>query len=78
MMKVQVLGTGCAKCKALYANVSQAAKELGIAADIEKVEDIREIARAGVMTTPALRVEGHVKAAGKVLSVEDIKKLLAN
>ena len=75
-MKIQVLGTGCAKCKQLTANAERAVAELGLAATVEKVEDLREIMAFGVMTTPALAVDGVVKAAGKVLSPEAVKKLL--
>ena len=76
-MKLQVLGTGCGKCKALYANAEAAASELGIAAEIEKVEDIQQIIKFGVMSTPCLAIDGKVKVVGKVASVDEIKKLLA-
>ena len=76
-MKIQILGTGCPKCKRLMANVEAAVKTLGIEAQIEKVEKIMDIMKFGVMTTPALVVDGQVKIAGKVLSADDIKKLLA-
>jgi small redox-active disulfide protein 2 len=75
-MKIQVLGTGCTKCKQLTANAERAVAELGLAATVEKVEDLREIMAFGVMTTPALLVDGVVKAAGKVLSPEAVKELL--
>ena len=75
-MKIQILGTGCPKCKQLTANAEQAVRELGINAEIEKVEDIKEIVKFGVIMTPALVVNGQVKASGKVLSPEEIKKLL--
>ena len=75
-MKVQVLGTGCAKCKQLTANAEQALMELRISAAVEKVEDIREIARFRVMSTPALVIDGQVKSAGRLLSSGDIKALL--
>ena len=77
MKKIQILGTGCPKCKLLTANAEEAAIALGIEAQIEKVEKIQEIMKFGVMTTPALVVDGQVKSAGKVLSADDIKKLLA-
>ena len=78
MMKtIQVLGTGCPKCKALTANAEAAVKAMGVEATIEKVEKIAEIMRFGVMLTPALAIDGQVKSAGKILSVDDIKKLLA-
>ncbi len=76
-MKVQILGTGCPKCKLLTANAEAAVKALGIEATVEKVEKIQDIMAFGVMTTPALAVDGQVKSAGKVLSAEDIKKLLS-
>ena len=76
-MKVQILGTGCPKCKMLFANAEAAVKAAGIDATVEKVEKITDIMAFGVMTTPALAVNGKVKSAGKVLSEEDIKKLLA-
>jgi small redox-active disulfide protein 2 len=77
MKKIQILGTGCPKCKLLAANAGEAVKTLGIEAQIEKVEKIVDIMKFGVMTTPALVVDGVVKSAGKVLSPEDIKKHLA-
>ncbi len=76
MRNVQILGTGCAKCKQLTANAEAAVRSLGIDASVEKVSDIQEIMRFGTMTTPALAVDGKVRSAGKLLSTEDIKKLL--
>jgi small redox-active disulfide protein 2 len=76
MKKIQILGTGCSKCKMLMANTEAAVKALGIEATIEKVEKIIDIMKFGVMTTPALVVDGVVKSAGKVLGAEEIKKLL--
>jgi len=75
-MKIEILGTGCAKCKALERNVRLAVKELGIQADIVKVEDITEIMDHGVMVTPALFVNGESASVGKLLTVEEVKKLL--
>jgi small redox-active disulfide protein 2 len=75
-VRVQVLGTGCAKCKALMANARQAVEELANGATVEKVEDILEIRKLGVMTTPALAVDGKVRSSGKVLSPAAIKELL--
>lgn len=75
-MKIQVLGTGCAKCKQLTANAEKAVAALGLSVPVEKVEDLREIMRLGVMTTPALVVDGEVRAAGKLLSPEAVADLL--
>ncbi len=75
-MKMQILGTGCPKCKQLTANVEQAVTDLGLDAEIEKVTKINDIMALGVIMTPALAVDGEVKAAGKVLSVDQIKELL--
>lgn len=76
MKIIQILGTGCPKCKKLAANAETAARELQIEVKIEKVTDINEIMRFGVMMTPGLAVDGTVKSTGKVLSVDDIKLLL--
>ena len=76
MSKLQILGTGCPKCKAMAESVEAAAKELGIEYEMEKVTDINEIMKFGVMMTPALAVDGEVKVAGKVPSPEEIKKML--
>jgi small redox-active disulfide protein 2 len=76
MKKIQILGTGCPKCKALAQNAETAAKELGIEHQIEKVTDIIEIMKFGVMMTPALAVDGKVKVVGKVPSPEEIKNIL--
>lgn len=76
-MKIEVLGPGCPKCEKLLANTQAAVKKLGIAADIQKVTDITQFMKYGVMLTPALVVDGNVKVAGRVPGVEDIKKFLA-
>jgi small redox-active disulfide protein 2 len=76
MKKIQILGTGCAKCMKLTENAEKAAKEAGIEFEIQKVQDIKEIMNFGVMMTPGLAIDGEVKAVGKILSVEEIKKLL--
>jgi small redox-active disulfide protein 2 len=75
-MKIEILGTGCAKCKKLYENARQAVKDLDVNAEVVKVEDIQDIMNAGVMMTPALAVDGDVKSTGKLLGVDDIKKIL--
>jgi len=74
-MKLQILGTGCPRCKQLLANVEQAVAGTD-GAEIEKVEDIKEIMKFRLLATPALVVDGVVKAAGRVLSPDEIKKLL--
>lgn len=75
-MKIEVLGTGCAKCKALYENVRKALEESGTDAELVKVEDIPSIMKYGVMSTPALVVDGQVKFSGKLASVAEIRGLL--
>ena len=75
-MKLQVLGTGCPKCKKLAELTEAAAQELGIAYELEKVTDINEIMACGVMMTPALAIDGEVKVVGKVPALEEIKELL--
>jgi small redox-active disulfide protein 2 len=75
-MRIQVLGTGCAKCKQLTASAERAVAELGLGVPVEKVEDIREIMKFKVMSTPALVVDGQVRSTGKVLSPEDVKAYL--
>lgn len=76
MIKLQILGTGCPKCKKLAENVEAAVKALGIEYEIEKVTDINEIMKFGIMMTPALAVDSKVKVVGKVISVEEIKSLI--
>ena len=77
MKIIQILGTGCPKCKKLAQNAETAANEMGIEYELEKVTDINEIMKFGVMFTPALAINGEVKVAGKVVSTEDIKDMLA-
>ena len=76
MARIQILGTGCPKCKLLFQNAEAAVKSAGIEAQIEKVEKIVDIMKFGVMTTPALVVDGVVKSAGNVLSADDVLKHL--
>ncbi|MFC1540973.1 thioredoxin family protein [Candidatus Latescibacterota bacterium] len=76
MKKIQILGTGCPKCKQLAENAEIAAKESGIEYKIVKVSEINEIMEFGVMMTPALAVDGEVKIVGNVASVEEIKKFI--
>ncbi|MEW6548443.1 MAG: thioredoxin family protein [Spirochaetota bacterium] len=75
-MKVQILGTGCAKCRLLEEHARQAVAAAGVAADIEKITSIDDIMEMGVMMTPALAVDGTVKSAGRVLSVDQIAEIL--
>jgi small redox-active disulfide protein 2 len=77
MKRIQVLGTGCPKCKKLAENAEAAAKELGLECEVEKVTDIEAIMAFNVMMTPALAIDGNVKVVGKVPSVEEIKELLS-
>ncbi len=77
MKKVQILGTGCPKCRALAANAEVAAAEAGAEVEIEKVTDVNRMMQMGIMVTPALVIDGQVKAVGKVPSVAEIKAMLA-
>ena len=77
MKKLQILGPGCPKCKKLAENTETAAKDLGIEYTLEKVTDINDIMKFGVMMTPALAVDGQVKVVGKIPSPDEIKKMLA-
>jgi len=77
MKKIQVLGAGCPKCRKLAENAEAAAKALGTAYEIAKVIDIDEILAFGVMTTPALVVDGEVVVAGRAPSVDELKVMLA-
>jgi small redox-active disulfide protein 2 len=75
-VQILVIGPGCSRCKTLAQFTEQAVKELGVTAEINKVTDLKQIMALGVMMTPALAVNGTVKTAGRVPSVEEIKKLL--
>ena len=75
-MKIQVLGTGCAKCKLLAEQTERAVQELGLDAEVEKVTEITEILDFGVMMTPALAVDGKVKVVGKVPQIDELKEML--
>lgn len=77
MKKIQILGTGCPKCKQLAEAAERAAQELGAEYELEKVTDLDDIMAFGVMLTPALVVDGEVKASGKVPTIEEIKASLA-
>ena len=76
-MKIQILGSGCAKCRQLTAVAEQAAQDLGIQYDLEKITDVKRYPEFGVMFTPALVVDGVVRSSGKVLSLEEARKLLS-
>ena len=76
MKKIQILGTGCPKCKKLAELAETAAKELGIEYELQKVTKISDIMKFGVMVTPALVVDGKVKVAGKVPTIEQLKETL--
>ncbi len=77
MKKIEVIGTGCAKCKRLLANAEQAVKELKVAAEVIKVDDIDEIVNRGIMMTPALFIDGKVRAEGRVPDVNEIKRMIS-
>ncbi|MBP7937637.1 MAG: TM0996/MTH895 family glutaredoxin-like protein [Phycisphaerae bacterium] len=77
-MRIEILGTGCPKCKTLAANAENAAKNLGIEYEVCKVTQLADIMKRGVMMTPALAIDGEVKSAGKVLSEADITTLLTS
>jgi len=75
-MKIQILGTGCSKCKKLAENAQTAINETGITAELVKVEDVREIMKFNILMTPGLAIDGDVKSAGRVLPPAEIKKIL--
>ena len=75
-MKIEILGTGCAKCRATEKIVKRVVEELGIQAEVVKVEDLQDIINRGVMMTPAVVVDGEVKIVGHQPTVEEIKKII--
>jgi small redox-active disulfide protein 2 len=77
-MLIEILGTGCAKCQKLEETAMQAVKELGIEAHVGHIREINQIMNYGVMITPALAVDGVVKVAGKVPSLEEVKSILSS
>jgi small redox-active disulfide protein 2 len=77
MTTIEILGTGCAKCNRLYANAEQAVKDMGIEAEVVKVDSIDAIAESGVMMTPALIIDGEIVTEGRVPDVNEIKSLIA-
>jgi small redox-active disulfide protein 2 len=76
MKKIQILGTGCPKCKKLAENAEAAAKQLGIEYELEKVTKINDIMKFGVMVTPALVIDGQIKIVGQAPSLEQLKEML--
>ena len=74
--KIQILGMGCAKCNTLYAHAEEAAKQLGMDYEMEKINDMDKITGMGVMMTPALAIDGEVKISGRVPTVEALKEIL--
>ena len=75
-MKVQILGTGCPKCKQTEANAKEALKNLGLDAEVEKITDVNQILDFGIMATPGLAVDGDIKFSGKIPTVADIEAVL--
>ena len=75
-MKIEILGTGCAKCKATEKVVRKAVEELGIQAEVVKIEDLQAIVDRGVMMTPAVVIDGEVKIVGHTPTVDEIKKII--
>ncbi|MGO8695479.1 MAG: thioredoxin family protein [Rectinemataceae bacterium] len=75
-MKIQILGSGCAKCRSLEEHARQAVAELGLTVEVEKVTDMEAIVSMGVMMTPALVIDGAVKSVGRVLTKEQVAALL--
>jgi len=75
-MKIQILGTGCPKCKQLAEITEKTAKEIGIDFQLEKITDLEQIMAFGVMMTPALAIDGEVKTMGKIPSADELKKIL--
>lgn len=76
MKSIKILGTGCSKCKTTYNNVLEALKETGIEANVEKIEDIEEIMKYNVLTTPVVMINEVIKIKGRVADVNEIKQLL--
>jgi small redox-active disulfide protein 2 len=76
-MRIEILGMGCPKCKKLYENTQTAVKEAGVQAEIAKVEDIQKIMDYGLMSTPAIAIDGEVKAAGRIPAPDEIKKWIS-
>lgn len=77
-MKIEVFGTGCRKCNMLEANVKKALESLGVQAELTKVSDIEQILEKGLVTTPALAIDGEVVVAGRVASVAELTELISS
>jgi small redox-active disulfide protein 2 len=75
-MKIEIFGTGCAKCKSMAKNVEKALQETGIQAEVVKIDSIQEIMNRGIMMTPALAIDGEMKSVGKALRADEVKRLL--
>ena len=75
-MVIKILGTGCPKCKKLEANAREAVKQANVSAEVEKVTNLNDIMQYGVMMTPGLVIDNEVKVSGKILSVDQIKRLI--
>ncbi|MFN3341247.1 MAG: thioredoxin family protein [Flavobacteriales bacterium] len=76
MKKIKVLGPGCAKCKTTYNNVVEAIKQSGVDAEVEKVEDIEEMMKYNILTTPVLMIDDEIKVKGRVADINEIKQFL--
>ena len=77
MKQIKVLGPGCPKCKTTYNNVLEAVKQMGIEADVVKIEDIEEMMKYNVLTTPVLMIDDVAKVKGRIADVKEIKELLS-
>ena len=77
MKNIKVLGPGCPKCKTTYNNALEAVKQTGIEAEVEKIEDIEEMMKYNVLTTPVLMIDGVIKVKGRVADIKEIKELLS-
>ena len=75
-MEIKVIGTGCEKCGKLYENTLEAVKAAGVEANIQRVEDLLDIVRLGVMSSPALMIDGKLVVAGRIAKVDEIRRLL--
>jgi small redox-active disulfide protein 2 len=76
MRQIKVLGTGCPKCKTTYNNVLEALKQLGLEANVVKIEDIEEMMKYNVLTTPVLMIDDQIKVKGRIAQIDEIKEFL--